>query len=389
MKRIALILLLVVPIAVARATPLRKGVSLPLWHDYISELDSSLDDLQADGADWVAVNVFWFQDTTTSTTIEPDPTKWTASDETVKTVIDAIHARGMQVLLKPMVDVRSGSWRGWIGQGKTGDNAWLDSWFDGTGGYGDFVNHWADIAEQKSVEIFSVGSELQTLAPLDSRWRNVVDGVEAAYSGSLTYGANHGGNNSPPEVTQAAVTWWDRLDFVGLNAYYQLTSDTIGGIPPATDTPTIAELREGWEHWASMIDTWHQAVAPDKPILFTELGYRSWDGTNKYPYSGTDKGATDVDQQEQADCYQALFEELVYHETEGKQDWLEGLFWWNWEVDPTWDNTHNPNWYPIQDKLAEIVLAQNYLVPEPATGLLLLPVLYGLRRRRRRHQGLQ
>jgi len=388
MKRLGLILLLLVTSMVAaEATSLRKGVSLPLWHDYISELGNSLDDLQADGADWVAVNVFWFQDTTTSTVIDRDPTKWTASDDTVKTVIDAIHARGMQVLLKPMVDVRDGTWRGLIGSGKTGDNAWLNSWFDGAGGYGDFINHWAGIAELKGVEVLSVGSELKTLAPLDSRWRSIVDGVEAAYSGSLTYGANHGGSSD--EVTQANVTWWDRLDFIGLNAYYPLTSDTIAGLPAATNSPTIAELRQGWDYWASMIETWQQAVAPDKPILFTELGYRSWDGTNRYPFSGTSKGATNVDQQEQADCYQALFEELVYHEIDGREDWLEGLFWWNWEVDPTWDNTNNPNWYPIQDKLAEAVLAENYLVPELATGLLLLPVLGGLYRRRRRDRGLR
>ena len=64
--------------------------------------------------------------------------------------------------------------------------------------------------------------------------------------------------------------------------------------------------------------------AHGKPLIFTEIGYRSADGTNRAPWDwqasmGSDPG-------EQADCYQAAYE--VWS---GETAWMRGLFWWSWE----------------------------------------------------------
>ncbi len=328
------------------AGQLQKGVNLTLWSQDVNvdQLAASLDNLKALGADSISVNVWWFQDDINSDVIQADFTHYSASDDSVRTVVAAIHERGMAVVLKPMVDLRNDPthWRGNI----VGDEAW----FTGPGGYGAFMDHWADIASETSAEMLVVGTELVNTASEEARWRTVVTDVRSRYTGPLVYAALHGGSSA---ATSANIGWWDALDFIGLDAYYPLTSKT---------APSLGELQAAWQDRAAMIGNWRNSLPSEdqKPILFTEVGYRSWDGTNKAPWSGADKSSANVDQQEQADCYEALLSQLW-----GKEPWLEGLYWWNWEVDPhpTWEV---PNWYPIQDKPAEAVL-RNYYAPEALT----------------------
>ena len=328
------------------AGQLQKGVNLTLWSQEvnINHLAASLDNLKALGANSVSVNVWWFQDDIHSDVIQADFTRYTASDDSVRTVIAAIHERGMAAILKPMVDLRNDPthWRGNI----VGD----EGWFTGPSGYEAFMGHWADIAKETSAEMLVVGTELVNTTSEEARWRAVVSDVRSRYDGQLVYAANHGGSDA---ATSESIGWWDAIDFIGLDAYYPLTSKT---------TPTVGELQAAWQDRATMIGNWHGSLPPEdqKPILFTEVGYRSWDGANKAPWDGADKGSANVDQQEQADCYEALLSQLW-----GIEPWLEGLYWWNWEVDPhpTWEA---PNWYPFQDKPAETVL-MSYYVPGPLT----------------------
>ncbi|HPD14365.1 MAG TPA: hypothetical protein PLE19_05415 [Planctomycetota bacterium] len=319
---------------------LHKGVALPLWNENVDlgQLNTSLANLKALGVNWVELNVFWFQDTIASTVIAPDFTRWSASDASVRAAIDAVHAQGMRVMLKPLVDLRNDPthWRGNI-PGSA-------EWFTGVQGYGAFLNHWAAIAEEKGVELLCVGTELVTASAQEAAWRAVVAGVRARYSGPLVYAANQGGTAS---ATQENIAWWDALDYIGLDAYYPLTTKT---------NPTVAELQAAWAARAAMIDAWLASLDPAdrKPVLFTEVGYRSWDGANMDPASQAGKGNANVDLQEQADCYTALFSTLWRQES-----WLMGVYWWNWEVDPNpvWEAA---NWYTPQGKPAQAVIGQYY-----------------------------
>jgi len=342
--RAAVILAAVVgasPAAVRAAGPGQKGVSLTLWNENVNltQLAASLADAAADGVDHVGVNVWWFQADIHATTIAPDFTRYSAGDASVAAVIDAVHDAGMAVMLKPLVDLSAdpGHWRGQIVGGPT--------WFDGPGGYGDFIGHFADMAEAGGAEVFCVGTELTATAGQEADWRGLIADVRGRYSGELTYAANQGGSS----VTAATIGWWDALDYFGIDAYYPLTG---------LADPTPAELAAAWAGRADQIGAWRDAIAPDKPVLFTEVGYRSWDGTNRAPYSCAEKGDANVDEAEQADCYEALFGEVWE-----VADWLEGVYWWNWEVDPspTWEAD---NWYPLQGKPAEDVLAK-YYAPHP------------------------
>jgi glycosyl hydrolase family 113/subtilase family protein/beta-agarase/YXIM esterase-like protein/Big-like domain-containing protein/PKD domain-containing protein len=330
---------------------MQKGVSLTLWSETVDTglLATSLDGFAAAGGEWVGVNVWWFQENINSDVIAPDFTRWSASDASVRTVIDAIHARGMSVMLKPLVDLSNDPthWRGQI----VGD----DAWFTTSGGYADFMAHFAQIADEKGVELFCIGTELDVTVAAETHWRMVVSDIKAIYSGPLVYATNQGGGG----VVSQNPAWWDALDYIGIDAYYSLTAE---------DDPTVAELQAGWAAWADNIEAWHNGldVNDRHPVLFTEIGYRSWDGTNKFPWSGSAKGSSNIDQQEQADCYTAVFDEIW-----GQESWLAGAYWWNWEVDPDYENGLYPNWFPIQDKPAEAVLAAGYATPTVTVDPLL------------------
>jgi hypothetical protein len=311
--------------------------------------DQSIANMAAIGVDTVALNVWWFQDDRDSSVITPDFTLYSASTPSVIHAIEEIHDNGMKVMLKPMVDLRTFEWRGTINPS--------DEWF---AGYADFINYWAEIAEDEGAELFSVGCEFKNTVDWSEHWRGVIDGVRGLYSGQITYAANHDSYQN--------VDWWDALDLIGIDAYFKLTNET---------DPTLGELEAAWAGHASNIVSWLTAEAYGLPVAFTEVGYRSMDGANTAPWAWWGDG--EVDLQEQLDCYQALLN------TCWGESWWRGAFWWNWETDPYAGGPTDMGFTP-QGKPAEALLASYYAVPEPGTAALLLlgvPALVALRRRRR------
>jgi hypothetical protein len=76
-----------------------------------TDSNTSLANAKAAGCEWVAINVWWFQDTATSTVIGPDYTRYSVRPESVKVAVDRCHQLGMKVMLKPMLDIKTGEWR--------------------------------------------------------------------------------------------------------------------------------------------------------------------------------------------------------------------------------------------------------------------------------------
>jgi autotransporter-associated beta strand protein len=316
----------------ARGDTLQRGTALTLWNDNLTGLGDSLDKFKADGGTHVCVNVWWFQDNINSTVIAPDYSRYSAHDDTVRAALDAVQARGLTPVLKPLVDLRNDSshWRGQIVGG--------EPWFSGTQGYGAFINHFADIAQNKSVPLLIVGTELGGTAAQETNWRTTIAGVKSRYAGQLSYAANWGN----PAVGES-IAWWDALDYIGIDAYYPLT---------AQDNPPLGQLISAWSGRAAQIEAWRSSLPTNqqKPVLFTEVGYCSQSGSNKAPYSDANSGV--VNQAEQANCYEALLSQLW-----GVKPWFQGAYWWNWEVAAHPGDTLR---YTPQDKLAEEMMKSYY-----------------------------
>ena len=303
------------------------------WHDeygYPAGSDSRRA-LAATGARWAGLIATWYMDTKSSNTIAPNPDS-SNDDDVVRRAIDEMHALGLKVMLKPHVDVRDGTWRGQITPTDAG--RWWES-------YGAFMDHYVAIAAEKNVGMLCIGTELATMSGSSyaGQWANLIARIRSRYSGLLTYAAN--GVEPADEFT--SVSFWPQLDLIGADVYTPLTNKT---------NPTRAELAAGWR---SNKDG-HDMVAAlqnvqrayGRPLIFTEIGYRSADGANRAPWDwGTSSSA---DPGEQADCYAAMYD-VWSRET----SWMKGPFWWAWDVQPpaAGDTGYNPRGKPAEDVLKQ------------------------------------
>ncbi len=300
----------------------QKGFSFTGWGE--AELRDpraveSLHRLKSTGTEWVLLCVFWFQDNLTSIGIGPAYDYYSVNTTDTISYIDTIHDNGLKVVLKPFLDIKTGDFRT--------DIVPSAEWFEE---YSTFVNFWAEIAEQKAVEMFVVGCELRDTESYTEEWISVINGVKALYSGPLVYSALF---NSYQDIE-----FWGELDYIGVNAYYTLSHSLV---------PTLNGLKRGWEKYLPELEEFSKTK--NKDILFTEIGFRSVDGCNIKPWNWQKKGI--LDENEQALCYEATFE--VFNNI----SWMKGFYWWNWEAVYTEEDKKN---YTPQEKLAEEVLKSWY-----------------------------
>ena len=309
----------------------QKGMSYSAWSGDAfssSESDESLRLLAETNTEWVAICFAWAQSSTTSTEIRVDPNR-TATTDSVRHAITTAHSLGFKVMLKPMVDTLEEEetqgyptvWRGKIQPS--------DEWFDS---YSNFINSFAEFAEQNDVELFSVGCELKETTREKEQWERVIAGVRERYSGPITYAADW--------TNYKNIDWWDSVDYVGIDAYFPLTFKY---------NPSFGELKNAWTHHADEIEEWLSTV--NKPVILTEIGYRSGDGTNMAPSNFWSD--MPVDLQEQQDCYEAAFQTLW------SRSWFYGFYWWTWIHIPDRGGPDDPHHTP-QNKPAQEVVTNWY-----------------------------
>jgi hypothetical protein len=226
----------------AVAAPAYQGMSYTSFGKDVlgtSASDQSLLNLSLVGTDTVAVNFWWFQTTTTANSMAEDFTRYSSTQASVAHAIDTIHSLGMKVMLKPMLDVSdaSGTWRANI------DPSDKAQWF---ANYTNFLGTFADMAQSKGVELFSIGCEMNTLeqAANNANWTSLISNVRSRYSGKLTYsanwgpiGANIGGYENVP--------WWNQLDYIGIDAYFPLSNQ---------NATTLPDLTASWQSLANNIE---------------------------------------------------------------------------------------------------------------------------------------
>ena len=316
----------------------QKGMCYTTWSKdrYSSpESDASLKDLAGLGTQWVSILTTWYQDSSCSTKITPGP--GTPSDKSVIHAIETAHALGMNVMLKPHLDIldtSDGSWRGEISCST--DRDWK-AWFEA---YRDFIVYYARIAREHKVEIYCIGTELTSVATTRGQmWKDIViKPVRAVYKGTLTYAANW-------NEEYQHVKFWDALDYVGIDAYFPLTEE---------ETPTFEEIMKGWEPWVKEMDEFQKTV--NKPIIFPEVGYCSANWTAKTPWEEIAGGPINLELQ--ANCYRAVFE------TFWSKEWFYGVYWWRWGTNVRFGGTGNRGYSP-QNKPAKDVVSEWYRKPAP------------------------
>src|SRR5437773_1422484 len=199
----------------------------------VENLPAAIASWKATGANSIAFAPRWFMDNPYVNTLAPAPELGSPSDESLIAAIQEAHRQGLRVMLRPYIDIKDGSWRANIAP------ADLNAWF---ANYTAFIDHYLDIAKQQNVEEFTLGVELinMTVPQNAPQWIALIGQARGRYSGLLTYSANWGKKDT--EFQQ--ITWWDRLDYIGLSAYYPLSEQ---------DSPPEDQLINGWtsysDHW--------------------------------------------------------------------------------------------------------------------------------------------
>jgi len=241
------------------------------------------------------------------------------NDDAVVHAVATARDMGMYTLLKPQIYV-GGSWPGGIEMPT--DEQW-DQFFDY---YYRWIRHYAFLAEIHHMDALCIGVEF-TKATIGhpEAWREMIKKTRGLYSGQLTYAANWG-----EEFEN--IEFWDDLDFIGLNCYYPLSKE---------DDPTDEEMSERFEMVKAKIENVYERF--EKPIVFTEIGFRSIDAPWKNPHAEADES---INEEMQARCYEIIFKGIE------NEPWCQGILWWKFPSYLEYRGENN-NAFTPNNKLAE------------------------------------
>ncbi len=282
------------------------------------------------------------------------------SDADLRQAIDQAHDAGLKVMVKP--HVRYTPWNGPV------DPANNEQWFNN---YQQYMVRYAKIAQQEGAEMYSLGNELTgvTDAANQGRWNKLINAVDSVYKGDLTIAA-HYLNVDDAEFIYAN----SKVDVIGVNGYYPVAAKN-------DYNASYQEMKAAWSstahlngpnpHYAaravldnkSVIKYFGELAAKyDKPVMFTEFGYASVDGTAINP--GDINNNRRADQAEQANAFKAFFDAWAPHALPSdntKQPVNQNKFFLGvhiWETNP--GGHSDPRDHSYENKQAENVIKSYY-----------------------------
>ncbi len=318
------------------------------WRDSFGSSGSfrALANLAATGANAVAiVPTRYVADLAASEIFENHQSE---PDANVVAMMRAARDLGLAVVLKPHVDPADFSMRHRL------QPADPDRFF---ASYEAMMVHYARLAQAEGAALFVIGTELVDLTEPrhEARWRALIAAVRAVYDGPLTYAANYG--------EELRVPFWDALDYIGVDMYAPLMT----AADPSLDQVVAAWLEPPRHDFTDHVYGGRPLVEAmaalsarhDRPVLFTEIGYRSIDG------AGTGEAMTcgdtgPADPEEQAAFYRGFARAM----TTAGADWLAGVFFWDWSVEPALTGRPIPDahGFSVAGKPAAVVF-RDHLAP--------------------------
>jgi VCBS repeat-containing protein len=261
---------------------------------------------------------------------------------------------------------------------------------DTTAGSYDYVIYQeAKAAQADGASMFSIGTELDSLAiststAIKNDWLTLIADVRTVFKGALTYSSNW--------VNAGQVTFWSKLDYVGIDGYIPLSNT----VPDAAgdNNPSEASLVAGWNTVSSVtiagsggetvgqalnnmsvIDYFDQLAQQsiNQKLIFTEFGFQNDTGAATDPTGGSETGVQDPTLQ--AALYQSFFTAWTQAQTiaaanggnvDGIPYSLAGAYIWEYDPDTTSYNTaagNYDNWTPSPQALS--VIQAGYAAASP------------------------
>ncbi len=304
-----------------------NGVSFVASRDSVTQVD--IDPMLHINATWISVMPYAFApDQDGELYYNTQRQWWGESKAGVAHTIGLLHENGLHVMLKPQVWMRHGGYTG--GFTASGDSEW--ELFEAN--YRDYILEFVHLADSMEVAIFCIGTEWEAfIQHRPDYWNQLIKEVRTIYKGRLTYAANWDEFSRTP--------FWDRLDFIGIDAYFPLSE---------SEDPSIEELKEAWESHIKKIG--EVSSSQGKTVLFTEYGYRSIPGSTKEPWN-SDK-SDEVSMQAQVTAYKALYTSAW------NQPWMAGGFVWKWYHNHDSRGGEDHSGFTPQNKPVEEVIREQY-----------------------------
>lgn len=253
------------------------------------------------------------------------------TDARTRAAIDAAHDAGLTVMLKPHLWIARGEWRARL-QPAAGWDAFFDA-------YEPWMVRYARLAAEAGVEWLVVGTELRSSLGQEARWRGLIEAVRGVYEGQLVYAANWDAMD--------AVPFWDALDALGIQFYPPVASER-----DATHAQMQQRLAGYFDRLGAL------AAEHERPVVFTEVGYRSVTTAALRPHEWTEHTpAAEVDLALQRRLYTLFFAGVR------ERDYVRGVYLWKWFTDPA-SREEGPTGFSPMGKPAAEVMRAAYAPPQ-------------------------
>lgn len=283
-------------------TPRQAGVALGLFAEDISfSYAPLLEEIVELGATHVALIVPIYQLNQSSTELFLH-TRLSPTLEAVAEAVRESRRAGLDVTLFPIVRLLSPQtpkdWRGTLAP--TNHDQWFKS-------YTERMGELAALGQLTGASRLVIGSELSTLDNDLPRWRKLIAVIRDVFSGDLLYSANwdHYDNTRLFEL----------VDEMGVTAYFKLREP---GQP--ADRTALAQ------RWRALGKTIIAKLAHyNKPLIFSEVGYRSRKDATLAPWDESSGGTSDL--AEQVTAFQAFRQAWTIPGSNAPR--LDGLYIWN------------------------------------------------------------
>ncbi|GAA3596481.1 hypothetical protein Q4Q39_08240 [Flavivirga amylovorans] len=205
--------------------------------------------------------------------------------------------------------------------------------------YTELFYEFAKLSEEfPEVKLLSIGNELKEFTKRRPQFfKTLITSIRKDFPNiKLTYSANWDEYQS--------VSFWEDLDYIGVNSYFPLVNK---------ETPTVNEIKQAFNPIKNNLKD--LSCTYDKPILFTEYGYRSIDYAAWKAWLLGNVSNTNHNFEAQNRGYTA------FYDTFWDEDWVAGGFFWEWKILSN-EEINNPNengWY-VNDKPVEEIIKERY-----------------------------
>lgn len=322
----ALLIIIVNPKETEIPGPIRgMTISCQTWgYEWATpEMKSTLIDLKQLGVNWFAIHPY-------ARIYKNGAIKFDSNLQQphLTTPLNWANELGLNVMLKPHLAYWGSGfqWRGDIQF--SNEEHWQRFFTD----YKKWIVVQAQIAEKYGAELFCIGTEYDKTTVFEQQWRQIISEIRSHYSGKLVYAANWDNYQNVP--------FWDALDFIGIQAYFPLSS---------LEKPGKKDLQQGWQEIYAELIPFSDRYG--KQIIFTELGYDASELSASKPWLGNGmrtKSNRDL---------QKLCLDVALDEASG-QPAIAGIFLWKWFAEI--GTAHHREDYNLQTPEIRRIISANW-----------------------------